>query len=337
MNKGILFVGNLITDYIKIIDSYPIAGMLSNIYSLKRCIGGCAGNTSVDISKIDGSIPVKVIGMVGNDENGEYVIKVLKDNNIDVAGILKNDSLPTSFTDVMTVKNTSERTFFHSRGANASLSYEHIDFKKISADIFHIGYAMLLDSFDAEDSEYGTVMAKTLAEAEKNGLKTSMDTASLDSERFVKIVTPALKYCNYLIINEIEPSYISGIPTRDESGEIINDNMKRICSGMFDKGIKEIAVIHSPEGGWCMDKSGKFIKVKSLNLPDDFIKGTVGAGDAFCSGMLYGIYKGFDPEYSLNIASAAAAACISCENSIDGMRPIEELLELERLYGRLKD
>jgi len=162
MNKGILFVGNLITDYIKVIDSYPIAGMLSNIYSLKRCIGGCAGNTSVDISKIDGSIPVKVIGMVGNDENGEYVIKVLKDNNIDVAGILKNDSLPTSFTDVMTVKNTSERTFFHSRGANASLSYEHIDFKKISADIFHIGYAMLLDSFDAEDSEYGTVMAKTL-------------------------------------------------------------------------------------------------------------------------------------------------------------------------------
>jgi len=53
--------------------------------------------------------------------------------------------------------------------------------------------------------------------------------------------------------------------------------------------------------------------------------------------MLYGIYKGLDPEYSLHIASAAAAACISCENSIGGMRPIEELLKLEKLYGRLKD
>lgn len=72
-------------------------------------------------------------------------------------------------------------------------------------------------------------------------------------------------------------------------------------------------------------------------LSNGFIKGTVGAGDAFCSGMLYGIYKGLDPEYSLHIASAAAAACISCENSIGGMRPIEELLKLEKLYGRLKD
>jgi sugar/nucleoside kinase (ribokinase family) len=337
MNKGILFAGNLIIDYIKIIDKYPATGMLSNIYSSRRCIGGCAANTSVDISKIDSSVPVKVIGMIGDDENGEYILSVLRNNNIDVKGIIKSNLLPTSFTDVMTVKNTGERTFFHARGANAGLAYKHIGFKKISADIFHIGYALLLDSLDAEDSEYGTVMAKTLAEAKKNGLKTSIDVVSENSKRFVRIVTPSLKYCDYLIINEVEASRISGIPARGGSGKIINDNIKRICSGMFDRGVKEITAIHSPEAGWYMDRSGKFLKVASLNLPDNFIKGTVGAGDAFCAGMLYSIFKGFDPEYSLKIASASAAASLSHENSIDGMRPIEELLKLEKIIWQIKN
>jgi len=236
MNKGILFAGNLIIDYIKIIDKYPATGMLSNIYSSRRCIGGCAANTSVDISKIDSSVPVKVIGMIGDDENGEYILSVLRNNNIDVKGIIKSNLLPTSFT-------------FHARGANAGLAYKHIGFKKISADIFHIGYALLLDSLDAEDSEYGTVMAKTLAEAKKNGLKTSIDVVSENSKRFVRIVTPSLKYCDYLIINEVEASRISGIPARGGSGKIINDNIKRICSGMFDRGVKEITAIHSPEAG----------------------------------------------------------------------------------------
>ena len=92
---------------------------------------------------------------------------------------------------------------------------------------------------------------------------------------------------------------------------------------MFKKGVNEIGIIHAPEAGWYMDKSGKFICVPSIDLPIDFINGSVGAGDAFCAGILYAIYKNFDPEFSLRLASAAAAANLSQENSIDGMGNIE--------------
>ncbi len=334
-NKGIQFVGNLIVDYIKIIDNYPAKGMLSNILSVRRCVGGCAANTSIDISMMDSSIPVKVIGMVGGDENGKYILSVLNENGIDTTAILKDSLLPTSFTDVMTIENTGERTFFHARGANAVLNYNHINFAKISADIFHIGYALLLDSLDAEDGKYGTVMARALSEARKYGLKTSMDVVSEDSRRFRRVVIPSLKCCDYLIINEVESSYISGIPARDENGKIIFKNIEKICRRMFDEGVSDIVVIHSPEAGWYMDRKGRFICIPSLNLPEGYIKGSVGAGDAFCAGMLYGIYKNLDPEYSLRLASSAAAANLSSENSIDGMRTIEEILELELVYGRL--
>ena len=83
-----------------------------------------------------------------------------------------------------------------------------------------------------------------------------------------------------------------------------------------------------------MEKGRACICVPSLSLPKDYIKGTVGAGDAFCAGILYSIYKGYDSELSLQIASAAAAANLSRQNSIDGMKPVEELKGFGKLYSR---
>ena len=118
MNKGITILGNLIVDYVKLIDYYPKMGMLSNILEISRCVGGCAANTSVDIAKIDRDVKVTSVGLVGNDENGEYIVDVLTENGVECS-IKKTDQAPTSFTDVMSIKNTGERTFFHARGANA--------------------------------------------------------------------------------------------------------------------------------------------------------------------------------------------------------------------------
>jgi adenosylmethionine-8-amino-7-oxononanoate aminotransferase len=90
---------------------------------------------------------------------------------VDASRVVTHPSLPTSFTDVMSVfDNSVDRAFFFARGASAAFSFEHIDFDDIPADMFHIGYALLLDAFDAPDDEYGTVMAKALAKAREKGL-----------------------------------------------------------------------------------------------------------------------------------------------------------------------
>lgn len=57
---------------------------------------------------------------------------------------------------------TGERTFFHARGANAEFSPDDIDLSSLSARMLHIGYILLLDSFDNADFEYGAVMARFL-------------------------------------------------------------------------------------------------------------------------------------------------------------------------------
>ncbi|WP_069999702.1 carbohydrate kinase family protein [Cellulosilyticum sp. I15G10I2] len=332
MEKGIIVAGNLLVDYVKMIDNYPKKGMLANITHVTRGVGGCAANTLSNLAIIDSSIPLKCIGAVGRDENGRYLMNFLENLGIDITCVKEWDKEMTSFSDVMTVKESGERTFFHARGANAVLSEQDIPFETITADIFHIGYALLLDRFDREDAEYGTVMARVLHRIQKTGIKTSIDLVSEDSERFEKVVRPSLKYCNYFIANEIEGGRTVSITPRKEDDTIDREHIKAICKELLDLGVKDLVVIHAPEGGWAMTREGAFYDVPALQLPCGYIKGSVGAGDAFCAGMLYGIYKQYGIEECLQIACAAAAANLACSDSVSGMKPIETIKQLYNLY-----
>ena len=66
------------------------------------------------------------------------------------------------------------------------------------------------------------------------------------------------------------------------------------------------------------------------------IKGSVGAGDTFCAGSLYGIYHGLSDEQILKFASAAAACNLFAANSIDGIKSKEEILDMAQNWERLK-
>lgn len=330
MKKGIAVAGNLIVDLVKTIDCFPREGMLANILSESRCIGGCAGNTLCDLARIDSTLPLYCFGKIGNDDNGRFVLDILREHNIILKNIVTSNSHTTSYTDVMLNLSNDERTFFHKRGANSNFNIDDIKFEDLDCDIFHMGYALLLDEFDKEDDEYGTIMAKTLASVQKKGIKTSMDVVSEDSDRYKKVVSHSLKYCDYLIINEIEASNISGIDIRDSQGEISLSNLENVCKNLLKSGVKDMVVIHMPEMGCAMNSSHEFYLEKSYKLPQDFIKGTVGAGDAFCAGMLYGIYSGCKIPEALLFANCCAASCLTSENSIDGMKTKNEIIKLQK-------
>ena len=114
----------------------------------------------------------------------------------------------------MTEQGHGRRTFFHARGANALWRGDDLDFKKINARIFHLGYLLLLDALDEPDARFGTKAARLLARAQAAGVKTSADVVSEDSDRFARIVNPALKHVDYCILNEIEAGKTTGFKIR---------------------------------------------------------------------------------------------------------------------------
>jgi len=245
------------------------------------------------------------------------------------------DGIPTSFTDVMTLADTGERTFFNMHGADSRLVPEDVDPSALGgSSIFHLGYLLLLDGLDAEDEEFGTKAARLLAKVRAAGIKTSLDIVSEQSDRFPRIVRPALKHCDYVVINEVEGALATGLPSDGPDGKPTADSLRRICEAMFGLGVGEQVVVHCPDLSVSLDRAGHFSALTSLDLPKGWIKGSVGAGDAFCAGMLYSFLKGMSAEEGMRLASCAAAMNLAATDSVSGAKSLAETMSLDVRFPR---
>ncbi len=338
MNRknGIVIAGNILADIVNIIDRYPQKSMLANILSSEPAVGGCVPNTIIDIAKLDPEVPLSAVGCIGNDENGRYLLSQMEKYGVNTELITVLDDAATAADYVMTDKVDNSRTFFYTGGANKLFDESHIDISRLNCKIFHIGYLLLLDALDAPDSEYGTKMARLLHNVQKQGIKTSIDAVSAEAGRFSAVILPALKYCDYVIINEIEICSATGLAPRNDDGSLNVGNIKSSMQKFFGYGVREKVIVHCTEAGFLLDNEGNFTEVGSLILPKGYVKGSVGAGDAFAAGCLYGIYNDYENEKILEFASCAAAMSLSEADSISGMKPKSEVEKLGEIYPRRK-
>ena len=328
--KGIAVAGNMIVDMLYPIHGIPNPGELTTITAdASRTIGGCLCNDIVDLAKLDPTIPLVALGRTGADEAGAFVMEKLHAHkNIDTQYVKVTGT--TSFTLVMADEITKQRTFYHCRGGNAGFCEEDIPWEKLDVDLLHIGYILLLDALDAEDAQYGTKMAKLLAAAQAHGLKTSIDVVTEASDRFKSKVTPALKYTDYCVINEEEAQATTGICLRDADGTLHPENMEAALKALKAMGVSTWAVIHCPEGGWGLDENNNFVFEASVKLPKGYIAGTVGAGDAFCAGVLLAAQKTLPLLDAIHLGAAAACASLRMPGATEGMVTMEEVLELHK-------
>jgi sugar/nucleoside kinase (ribokinase family) len=330
--KGIAVAGNMIVDILYPVKGSPKPGELVHIgEGISQSVGGALCNVIGDLAVINPELPLVAIGRVGNDAEAELVLAPLgRHKNIDLSMIKKEGK--TAFTAVMMDVISKERTFYAYNGANGKLCEEDFEWGKINAAILHIGYILLLDTLDQEIPVYGTKMARLLCHAKEWGIKTSIDVVSEAGDRFKRLVPPSLKYTDYCVINEIEAEQVTGILLRNKSRELISANIRTALEKMKSLGVSEWAVIHSPEGGFGLDKTGLYVESKSINLPPGWIRGKVGAGDAFCSGILYAASRGESLKEALELGNAAAAASLSRPGSTEGMLPEAELRKLRTRF-----
>ena len=330
--SGILAGGNWIIDQVKLIDVYPQPEKLANIRNEAQGTGGAPYNVLIDLAKLGVAFPLSAAGMVGRDALGDQILEDCRRHKIDTRFLCASAAAPTSYTDVMTEINGGRRTFFHNRGANALWDGKDLDFSKTKARIFHLGYLLLLDALDAVDRKFGTRGAALLADAQENGIRTSVDVVSEDSDRFARIVAPALKYVDYCILNEIEAGKTAGFKVREPDGRLDTVALRHAAGALLQMGVHELVVIHFPEGGFARTRKGEDFWQSSLNLPPKRIAGTAGAGDAFCAGVLLGLHEGWDLRRCLETGVCVAAASLSDPTCTGGVKPLKATLDLAKKY-----
>ena len=330
--SGILAGGNWIVDKLKLIDTYPQQDALANILSESIGNGGSPFNILTNLANLGAQFPLAGVGLIGADADGEWISARCARNRIDSAQLRIHPTAHTSYTDVMTVQSTARRTFFHQRGANAFLDDSHFDFEASAARIFHLGYLLLLDRLDQPDAAYGTVAARVLQRAKSAGCRTSIDLVSEDSDRFKKIVLPALPHVDYCFLNEFELERTTGVLVREKHGVNLVA-LQHAAQQLIRAGVREWVVVHFPEGACALGRDGQMRIQRSLGIPQSRIVGTVGAGDAFAAGVLYGLHEGHPIESALQYGLCVASSCLCGAGASDGVRHLDQCLELEKEFG----
>lgn len=321
--SGILAAGSMLVDHVQRISHWPEQGWLAEIHHSEKCSGGAVPNVLFTLARMQINLPLAAVGMIGEDSDGDYLVQLLDQHHVERHLVQRTRSVNTAMTQVMTTPD-GQRTFFHARGANAQLDLAHFATVNTDHRIFHLGYLLLLDALDVPDATWGTRSAQLLAQMQQRGYLTSLDLVSRAGE-YQALVVPALRWLDYLVINELEAQSLTGISLRSTQGLAPPANFAAAARWLAQQGVRQRVVIHAPEGAWGLQVGGEGHWQPAWQLQPEEIVGSVGAGDAFCAGVLYASHQGWPMTDTLKLAHTCACFNLHAANALDGTRPLSEM------------
>ncbi|HNS32299.1 MAG TPA: sugar kinase [bacterium] len=310
-NKAIC-LGIIVGDFIgKPVEDIPEKGKLVLTDRTELHIGGCASNTGVVLRRM--GVEVSVMGKVGDDNLGNFLLGKLMEEKIDVSRVRKSVSKTTSGTLVM-VHSDGERSFIHSTGANGDLKLEDIDFDYMkNFPLLHVAGAFLMPGFD------GKPLAETLKKARDMGLITCLDTAWDSTGKWKELIEESLQYIDYFLPSIEEAKMISK-----------KENPEDIAEFFLDSGVKNVCLKMSSEGSYICNRKEKY----RIIAPDMQRIDTTGCGDAYAAGFIAGIIKGMPFEKCGMLANITGGKIATAVGATTAVLSYEDTIEFGRKYNR---
>ncbi len=332
--RGIISAGTWTLDRIKLLDAWPQEEHLAQIIATDMQGGGSGHNLAVDITRLDPTLPVQAIGLVGQDTDGEFLISRAMEAGIDTSQLHKNEYERTSYTDVMSDHKTGKRTFFHYSGTSDLLSPDHFDFTRCRGRLLHLGLLGLHNVMDSPWKQFQNGWVAVLAAAQENGIYTNLELVSIDSQKIRDVALPCIHHLDSLIINEYELSALSGLSVCGDNGMACTELCITAAESLMSKGSMRIVVVHFPQAAIAVTASGETFTKPSFTVHPSWIKSTVGAGDAFAAGMLYGVHENWTIDASLELAHATAAASLRSATTVGSVDSVAACLEFAHRAAR---
>jgi len=281
----------------------PERGRLVLADQMELHTGGCAVNTAIALSKL--GLSAGVIGKVGQDGFGDFILRELKRYGLEVSGVKRTPEASTSATMVL-VEPDGERRFIHYLGANAELVEEDLNWRLIEeCQIVHIAGSLVMPGID------GRPTADILRRTRERGVITALDTVWDAEGRWLELIEPCLPYIDYFL------------PSLEEARMIASRHAPpEVAQFLLDHGVGVVALKMGEEG--CYLRSAD----EELQIPAYDVVGidTTGAGDAFVAGFLTGVVKEWDLQRTGYLANAVGALCITAMGATTGVRSFEETL-----------
>src|SRR5699024_4584276 len=274
--RRILVMNDVITIGDALITFNPQAkGPMKYVNTFERKVGGAELNFAIGCARL--GLQTGWVSRLGNDEFGKYILNFVRGEGIDTGEVKLVDGYPTSLYFKEVLEDGSGRSFYYrSNSPTDTLTEETLNEEYIkNAKVLHITGVFLAVN---KDKNIGLIK-KAAKIAKENGVLVSMD-PNIRLRLWTKEEVKAA-------IHELLP-YVDILLTGDEEADILFDTMEtdKIIEEAKKLGISYVA-IKQGENGAVGYHDGEFIDappVKAKKVVD-----TVGAGDGFDAGFVYGI------------------------------------------------
>lgn len=327
IRSGIVLAGTIVLDIVHMIDAWPEEEQISFIRRTIEAPGGPPHNAAAGLVKLGADFPVTMICVVGDDAAGDTFLRIARDHGLDTSHVRRVTGSTTDVTHVMTSLATGKRTFFFRPGANGTITADQMLPPDDGAKIFYLGSPGISASMDASDG-----WRNALGQARERGFKTAMELCPVPADLQRQQVRPCLPLLDYFIINDSEAEAVSGLSVLTD-GHFDKARALAACRKLLDMGVHGLVAIHHPDGAVALTSGCEEAHAFSVNVPQEEIVGSVGAGDAFYAGMLLGLHDEWPLEKCLALANAAAATSLHSATTSASIRPWADCLAYARQKG----
>ncbi len=297
----LVVVGELNADLILNGDVVPVFGQVEKIVDdAHLVIGSSAAIVACGAAKL--GLRVAMVGKIGADELGRFLVRELESRQINVESIVIDPHVKTGLSVILSRGN--DRAILTYLGAISTLRYEEIALAVIErAKHLHLCSYYLLDALRPN-------IPALLDFAHSRNLSTSLDTNFDPTGKWDGGIGEILKRTDIFLPNETE---LSGITHRKN----IHDALAQLA-----ETVSTVAVKLGSRGG-IAQRAAEF--AQSAALPVDVVD-TVGAGDSFNAGFIYGHLQDWGLAQTLRLACVCGSLSTRAVGGIGAQPSLQEAL-----------
>lgn len=302
MDVDCLSVGILVADHLCApIPRVPRAGELILAESLPLRAGGCAVNAAIDLAKV--GVRVGVIGCVGEDAFGQFLIDELSSHGVETSAIRRQREFETSGSLIINVDG-EDRRYIHTPGASKCFRPEDIALERVRrAKVLYVGGYLLMPGL------LNGALTPIFRAARAAGVVTALDVVVPGPGDHWPHFEGLLAETDLFLPNSDEAALITGLSDPLAQAE------------RFHAAGAKTVVITCGEHGAVLINDRLKLRAGIFRMP--YIGGT-GSGDAFDAGYIAGLLSGGDERTCLAWGAALGASCVRAVGATEGVFTKEE-------------
>jgi ribokinase len=308
----ILVLGDINADIIGRVKSWPEPGQECLAERLELHCGGVGANCALALRRW--SVSVQLIGCVGQDDLGRFLLKTLAADGVNVRGVRRSHKALTGML-YINVTLDGQRTFFGSRGANQLVGR----LGKSESNLLERVRAASLMGYSFLD-EGGEAAAQQIIAAvrRKNGW-VSLDAGMEPSKKIPGKILRVAKTVDLFFVSSEEATTLTGYR-----------NPEKAFNSLLNLGIPGVVMKLGKRG--CLivdDRAVRQVPSFTVRAVD-----STGAGDAFTAAFLQGQLRGWhiaESALAANAAGAAAASVVGAGERLPTRQQIVRVLRAQRL------